>query len=766
MNPFSSFTLELIEQPELVEDNLNNNYKDASAFPVPGSVTDRIYLQSDVDFYEFTLETPRFLQLDFTCPSSTKDFFLTLYKESDQNLIDGIDSVGGEDVTLNMGLGVGHYYLKVAGNGTDADTVNPYTLTFSDSDQTNLEIESNNTLKFANALEKDAVKKGRIYSSADIDYFGFYVPETVIFTVEFTPATTTGDYTISLVDDNDQMFTQRTSTNGETHIINAFKTPGNYYVKIENNGDVDQYNYYDLSLGSTAAIVGLKQLVSVTIAGSQNDMLVSDTQALTATAGYSDATSEGIASPEWSSLDDTVATVDAAGNVTAVGEGTTSIIASFGELAGRFDITVGSPPIVFDQHYGNLIVVAGGGVAASNTLKESTQYLSDLVYRRFKNRLFQDEDIFYLNPMSWHDINGDGYSDDIVDDSSPTVAEFGSSITTWAANRSSDGPLYIYLIDHGGIDSFEIFPGEVLSASQLNSFINTFQTATGRKVIVMIEACKSGSFTNDLITAGSNRVAVTCTDDNNAYQQLNGRISFTQFFVDRLLTGHSVFNAWLSAKNSLSNMGLPYNLMDPQLVEGVSMAAVQTIVGGNFAIASLFSEITGQSPNASITANTSHSFYATLSDLDGIEAVWAVVLPPHYVAPATSADLEAPEVALPTFDLTDPDKNGTYDADYSDFTYNGDYQITFYARNENGNVTPSPATIITVSGGQEFNSVDLGDVNNSGTVDLTDAILVLQVLAGIELSLPLYIEADVNGDSKISLEEAIHALQVISGIRE
>ena len=167
----SSFTLELIEEPELIEDNLNNNYKDAFDFPVPGSVTGRIYLQSDVDFYEFTLDTPRFLQLDFTCPGSSKDFFLTLYKESDQNLIDGIDSVGGADVTLHMGLGVGHYYLKVAGNGTDADTVNPYTLTLSDSTQTNLEIESNNTLKFANALEKDAVKKGRIYSSADIDYF-------------------------------------------------------------------------------------------------------------------------------------------------------------------------------------------------------------------------------------------------------------------------------------------------------------------------------------------------------------------------------------------------------------------------------------------------------------------------------------------------------------------------------------------------------------------------------------------------------------------
>ena len=250
-----------------------------------------------------------------------------------------------------------------------------------------------------------------------------------------------------------------------------------------------------------------------------------------------------------------------------------------------------------------------------------------------------------------------------------------------------------------------------MTAAQLDGFITAFENATGRRVIVMIEACKSGSFTDDIVTPGDNRIAVTCTDNNDAYMQLNGRISFTQFFVDRLLTGNSIYQSWLSAKNELNNMGLPYSLMDPQLEEGSASIASLTMVGGNFAIAGLFPEIIDQSPNASITANTSHSFYATLSDLDGIEAIWAVVLPPDYVAPPTSADLEAPEVSLPTFELTDSDNNGTYDADYSDFTYTGDYQITFYARNENGNVAVSSATVITVIGGQST------DMDNDGMPD-------------------------------------------------
>jgi hypothetical protein len=405
-------------------------------------------------------------------------------------------------------------------------------------------------------------------------------------------------------------------------------------------------------------------------------------------------------------------------------------------------------------------------VAADNTLKESTQYLSDLIYRRYQSRLFTDEDVYYFNPMTWHDIDGDGYDNNVVDDDSPTVIEFGQAITEWAANQSTDGPLYIYLINHGGIDTFKIFPNEIITAAQLKNYIDTFQTDTGRQVIVMIEACKSGSFTDDLVSEGQDRMVVTSTDDQDAYLQLAGRISFTQFFMDRLLTGDSIYQGYLKAKDELSNMGLPYSKMEPQLAEGISLTSAQTMLGGDFAIASLFPEIVGQSLNSPIEADNTQTFYVELSDLEGIESVWAVVLPPDYVAPPTSQDLEAPEVGLPTFDLTDPDKDGRYEGDYSDFIYNGNYRITFYARNTNGNVGVSPATIITVSGGEDVHPVDLGDVNGDKSVNLTDAILALKVTSGLDTTGEnITVSADVNGDNRIGLEEVIYILQHAAGFR-
>lgn len=61
--------------------------------------------------------------------------------------------------------------------------------------------------------------------------------------------------------------------------------------------------------------------------------------------------------------------------------------------------------------------------------------------------------------------------------------------------------------------------------------------------------------------------------------------------------------------------------------------------------------------------------------------------------------------------------------------------------------------------------ISKGDVDKDGNVDLTDVILALQVIAGIEPTTQVYKEADVNGDGKIGIEEVIYILQRVSGLR-
>ncbi len=698
------FTLDLSESTSQLESEPNNTYQVSSQFDIAQPVIGRFTDNSDSDFYIFTLETPRYLTLDFSCPNSVKDFFISLYKDSDQNLIDGITAENGRSTSLDMGLGVGRYFLKVSSNGSDGDSVNYYSISLADSGQTDLEIESNNTLKFANAIEKATPRKARVYSSQDADYYGFHLPVSDIFGVNFSSASQTGDYKVSFVDENDQVFDEWITENGSPFTLYANKAAGNYYIKVESSGDVDQYNQYEISISTDAAIVGVKQVVNVSVTGSTAEMSITDTQTLSATASYSDASTESASGVIWTSLDESVVTLAASGLVIAIGEGSTTVIATYGGLSGQYDIKVGAPQFVYDQHHGNLILVAGGGVDAANTLRDSTQYLSDLAYGRFRSRLFSNDDIHYINPMTWHDVDGDGYDDNIVDDGSPTVTEFGNSITNWAAAQSTDGPLYVYLIDHGGIDKFNIFPNEILGAAQLNTWLNAFQDATGRKVVVVIEACKSGSFTDDLTADGYERVVITSTDNLNAYLDLDGRISFSQFLIDSLYAGDSLNTSYQKARTKLSNMGLPYSQMVPKLAESPALLATDLHIGGSFAIAGLYPEFAETSASQTVAANQAHTFFATLSDLEDIDHVWATIIPPGYTAPEITDDLESPEVTLPNFDLTDPDGDGRYEGDYSGFVYNDVYKLTFYASNANGNVTVSPAIDVTVTGGTGLDS--------------------------------------------------------------
>ncbi|MDA3897153.1 MAG: zinc dependent phospholipase C family protein [Desulfobacteraceae bacterium] len=59
-----------------------------------------------------------------------------------------------------------------------------------------------------------------------------------------------------------------------------------------------------------------------------------------------------------------------------------------------------------------------------------------------------------------------------------------------------------------------------------------------------------------------------------------------------------------------------------------------------------------------------------------------------------------------------------------------------------------------------------GDITGDGNIDLPDAILALQIVAGIIPSQNIYLAADVNGDNKIGIEEAVYILEKVVGIRE
>jgi hypothetical protein len=110
----------------------------------------------------------------------------------------------------------------------------------------------------------------------------------------------------------------------------------------------------------------------------------------------------------------------------------------------------------------------------------------------------------------------------------------------------------------------------------------------------------------------------------------------------------------------------------------------------------------------------------------------------------------------------------------------GFYSLTIYSGS--GTVTPSKSGYTFIPASRFYSKLEsnqsdqnytgallsapvMGDVNGSGgEPDLADAILSLQILAGLNLQ-NININADVNSDRKISLEEVVYILQKVAGLR-
>ncbi len=75
-----------------------------------------------------------------------------------------------------------------------------------------------------------------------------------------------------------------------------------------------------------------------------------------------------------------------------------------------------------------------------------------------------------------------------------------------------------------------------------------------------------------------------------------------------------------------------------------------------------------------------------------------------------------------------------------------------YAKNSAGSSGYSNVALFTIP----------GDVDGSGTVNLSDAIVGLQVMDSISYQGKIHIESDVNNDDKVGLPESINALRKVA----
>ncbi|MFC1591754.1 SMP-30/gluconolactonase/LRE family protein, partial [Thermodesulfobacteriota bacterium] len=342
------------------------------------------------------------------------------------------------------------------------------------------------------------------------------------------------------------------------------------------------------------------------------------------------------------------------------------------------------------------IIVAGGGPYPGNSLWDATQICANFAYRSLTYQGFSKDDIFYLSANTDLDLDGNGFADDVDDNA--TNAALGSAIDTWAAD--ADG-LILYLVDHGGDGTFRMGETEILTAADLDTRLDRLQQATSCRVIIVYEACESGSFV-PLLTApdGLERIILTsASPQQSAYLITKGSISFSSFFWTQIFNGTNLHTAFDLAQQAISYTtpfqtpmiddnfnGIANEDDDGTFSQSVTVGNSIDLSQGPPVIGDYSRDITIRGANAAV-------LYAEASDSDGISRVWAVVRPPDYETDGSASPVQQ----LPSVELMANEGN-LYQGSYNSFDTPGVYQISIYAMDENLNRSvPIPATV-TVEG--------------------------------------------------------------------
>lgn len=341
------------------------------------------------------------------------------------------------------------------------------------------------------------------------------------------------------------------------------------------------------------------------------------------------------------------------------------------------------------------IIVAGGGPYAGNNLWGATQMCANFAYRAMVYQGLSKETIHYLSSDEDLDLNNNGLMDDI--DGPATMNDLQNAILYWAKGADH---LVLYMIDHGGDGVFRLNNESILSAEQLDAWLDQIQEETGISIIVIYDACKSGSFVKDLIPpADMERIVITSSQaDENAYFVSQGSISFSTFFWTQVFNGSSLLDAFSIASNAMKEPVSYQIAMLDDNGNGIAnesddgILAKDLFIGNGVQISGDAPIILSVSPDQEISNNSEAKIFVSgVQDPDGIARVWAIIRPPLY----QPNPYFHPVKDLPTIEMS-YNSPGYYEAIYKDFHTEGVYQISIYAMDRVGNTSSPVMTTVSV----------------------------------------------------------------------
>ncbi|MBF0621313.1 MAG: DUF5011 domain-containing protein, partial [Magnetococcales bacterium] len=192
-------------------------------------------------------------------------------------------------------------------------------------------------------------------------------------------------------------------------------------------------------------------------------------------------------------------------------------------------------------------IIVQGKLNSDTEGQQSHNKTTNKVYKSLLKKNFLDDNIFYFN----YDDSQEGV------DEVPSEARIQYAIDSWAADRmnSSPAPLTIIMVDHGDEERF-LLGDEEITPTELDGWLDTLEgsltpQAQNEKRVVVMGACHSGSFIDDLKKPGRIVVASAAAEEvsmRGPAVEADG-IRSGEYFIDEL------FLAWAKKERGKAGRG-------------------------------------------------------------------------------------------------------------------------------------------------------------------------------------------------------------------
>lgn len=342
-------------------------------------------------------------------------------------------------------------------------------------------------------------------------------------------------------------------------------------------------------------------------------------------------------------------------------------------------------------------IIVAGYRSPGDSLWDKTLLCVHMAYHSLLTQGYTGENIYFLSPVSI-DLDGDGQNDV---DAESNLQNLSYAIGTWALSARE---LLFYMTNHGGSGTFQLNQNQILTAETLDGWLDVVQPTVSERIIVVYDACKSGSFI-PLLTppAGKQRIVITSTTaDEYAWFENDGVLSFSYQFWAYLQLNAYLVRAFNAAGNMMENDQTALLDASGNGIPNEKVDDISDIVIGRGRVAASTPPVVGKvSEKQILNGEASASLRASnVVGLNPVTHVWGIVIPPG----DRSAD--DPVIDFPKLHFLDADQDGNYDAVYNGFTSVGTYQVLVYAKDIDDAISMPKEIIVSQTAADSYEDDD------------------------------------------------------------